>query len=333
MKFHTFPTTDLTVSRLCFGCWGIIGDLMWGERSKADSFQAMKAALDAGVNFFDTAPMYGDGESETLLGQFLTDEGVRQQVVIATKIRPSRMRPEQIRQECDESLQRLQTDYIDLYQTHWTDRAVPLAESWGAMQELQQQGKVRHIGVCNMGIGDLDDIASLSKPLTNQLPYNLLSRMIELQIQPRCLKDEIGILVYSPLLHGILADKYQAANEVPDGKARTRHFSHSRPHTRHDEEGCEAEMFAALSRIRSIADGVNQSMAEISLNWLIHQSGVASVIAGASNANQLNANVTFLERELSSETIEDLNLATEAVKAHLGANPDLWDSGPQARYR
>ena len=333
MKFHTFPTTDLTVSRLCFGCWGIIGDLMWGERSKADSFQAMKAALDAGVNFFDTAPMYGDGESETLLGQFLTDEGVRQQVVIATKIRPSRMRPEQIRQECDESLQRLQTDYIDLYQTHWTDRAVPLAESWGAMQELQQQGKVRHIGVCNMGIGDLDDIASLSKPLTNQLPYNLLSRMIELQIQPRCLKDEIGILVYSPLLHGILADKYQAANEVPDGKARTRHFSHSRPHTRHDEEGCEAEMFAALSRIRSIADGVNQSMAEISLNWLIHQSGVASVIAGASNANQLNANVTFLERELSSETIEDLNLATEAVKAHLGANPDLWDSGSQARYR
>ncbi|MGI9473524.1 MAG: aldo/keto reductase [Rubripirellula sp.] len=333
MQFHTFPDTDLVVSRLCFGCWGIIGDLMWGDRSEDDSKQAMRAAIDAGVNFFDTAPMYGDGQSEILLGRFLTDHGGRDETVIATKIRPSQMRPEQVRQECEESLQRLQTDYIDLYQTHWTDRDVPLAETWGAMRELQQQGKVRQIGVCNMGVGDLAEVVPAQKPLTNQLPYNLLSRMIEFEIQPYCVKSDIGILVYSSLLHGILADKYRYASEVPEGKARTRHFSKSRRHTRHDEEGCESEMFDTLSQIREIASGMQLTMAEVALKWLMHQAGVASVIAGAGNAEQLNSNVRFLAQELPESTLLELNEATSAVKTYLGSNADLWDPGENGRFR
>ena len=213
----------------------------------------MLAAVESGVNFFDTAPMYGDGASETLLGRFVAENGLRQKVIVASKIRPDNMRPEQVLVECEESLQRLHTDYLDLYQTHWTSREVPAAETWGAMRRLQEQGKVRHIGVCNMGLQDLAEVAPLQKPLTNQLPYNLLWRMIEAEILPHCRQEEIGVLVYSPLMHGILADNYKTAADVPDGRARTRHFSAARPLTRHGEQGCETETFATLDSIREIA--------------------------------------------------------------------------------
>jgi aryl-alcohol dehydrogenase-like predicted oxidoreductase len=333
VQYYRFPNTDLTVSKLCFGCWGLISDVHWGARVELESKQALQAAIDAGVNFFDTAPMYGDGASELLLGKFIADNNLRSHVIIASKIRPNKMRPDQIQAECDESLQRLQTDYLDLYQTHWTSREVPVAETWGAMRDLQEQGKVRHIGVCNMGTGDLGEVVPLQKPLTNQLPYNLLWRMIEAEILPRCNREEIGVLVYSPLLHGILADNYKAAQEVPDGRARSRHFSSKRPLTRHGEPGCETETFAALDRIRAIAKGANRSMSDIALAWTIQQPGIVSLIAGVRNADQLRDNLDFLERPLTDELLAQLDLATQSLQQTLGANPDMWDGGENSRYR
>jgi aryl-alcohol dehydrogenase-like predicted oxidoreductase len=333
MEYHTFPGTDLSVSQLCFGCWGITSDSHWGQRAEDESIQAINAAIEAGVNFFDTAPMYGDGASETLLGKVLAKNGRREQVVIATKIRPDKMRPDDVMQECEDSLRRLQTDHLDLYQTHWTSPDVPIAETWGALRDLQQRGKVRHIGVCNAGVGDLADILTPQKPLTNQLPYNLLSRMIEFEIRPRCLQEKINILVYSPLMHGMLADKYASADEVPDGRARSRHFSTHRPQARHGEPGCEVETFAALDKIRKIARATDRSMAELSLAWTIQQPGIVGVIAGARNAGQVSQNVEFLRDPLSGETIDQLNQATDELKTALGSNPDLWDGGTHSRYR
>ena len=229
MKTHQFPGTDLTVSQLCFGCWGVASDFHWGDRVEGESVEAMLTAVDSGVNFFDTAPVYGNGDSETLLGRVLKENSLRDKVVIASKARPDKMRPAEIKEECEESLKRLCTDQIDLFQIHWANRDVPLPETWGAMLELKQEGKVREIGVCNMGPLDLTDVSGLQKPLTNQLPYNLLWRMIESEIIPRCLNDQIGILAYSPLMHGMLADKYKSAADVPDGRARSRHFTTERP--------------------------------------------------------------------------------------------------------
>jgi aryl-alcohol dehydrogenase-like predicted oxidoreductase len=332
MKYHLFPETDLSVSQLCFGCWGIISDLHWGTREKEVSVQAILAAVDSGINFFDTAPMYGDGASEDLLGKVFAENGLRQKVVIGSKIRPDKMSPADVKKECEESLTRLQTEYLDLYQTHWTSPDVPIAETLGAMQELQQQGKVRHLGVCNAGVIDLNDVVSVQKPLTNQLPYNLLSRMIEFEIQPRCVEQQIGILVYSPLMHAMLADKYKTAADVPDGRARTRHFSTDRANARHGEPGCEAETFAAIDRIREIASVADRSMAEIALAWTIAQPGVVSVIAGAGNAQQVRQNAKFLEHPISAETIAELNIATDVVKEKLGKNPDLWVGGTNSRY-
>ncbi|QEF99798.1 General stress protein 69 [Stieleria maiorica] len=333
MKYHSFPGTDLFVSQLCFGCWGITSDFHWGQRAEVESVDAMLAAVDAGVNFFDTAPMYGEGASETLLGKVVAENNLRDKLVIASKIRPDKMRPSDVVADCEESLARLQTDYLDLYQTHWTSPDVPIADTWGAMRELQTQGKVRHIGVCNAGVGDMGDLLPLQKPLTNQLPYNLIARMIEFEVQPRCVDEGIGILVYSPLMHGMLADKYKTAAEVPDGRARSRHFTTDRPKARHGEPGCEAETFAALDRIRAIAASVESSMAELALAWTIAKPGIVSIIAGARNADQARQNSGFLERTFPTETIDQLDQATEELKNALGSNPDLWDGGDNSRYR
>ena len=333
MKFQLLPATDLSVSQLCFGCWGITGDAHWGDRVEEESRGAMRAALDAGVNFYDTAPMYADGASEDLLGRFLQENQLRDQVVIATKIRPDKMSPADVIAECEGSLKRLQTECIDLYQTHWSTRDVPLEDTWGAMQELQRQGKVRHIGVCNAGPRDLDTVSATQQPITNQVPYNLLWRMIEPTILPRCIQDDIGVLVYSPLFHGMLADKYQSPQDVPDGRARSRHFSCERPNTRHGEPGCEVETFEAVSHIREIAQSLDRSMAQVSLAWTVQQAGVTSVIAGARNAEQVASNLSFLDNPLTDDVINDLNDATETLKARLGDNPDMWDGGENSRYR
>ena len=333
MKYHDFPNTELSVSQLCFGCWGIISDAHWGDRSERDSIGAMRAAIDCGVNFFDTAPMYGDGQSERMLGKFLADNGLRSKTVVATKIRPDRMRPDEVISECHESLDRLQTDYIDLVQSHWTNREVPLEETWDAMIRLRDQGKVRHIGVCNAGVCDLSTVLSKEKPLTNQLPYNLIWRMIESEILPKCRDEEIGILVYSPLMHGMLAGKYTRADDVPDGRARSRHFGSNRTQTRHGEAGCESETFAALDEIRRIASALDRSMADIALAWTIAQPGIVSVIAGASNENQLRQNLRGMESSLPEETIGELARVTKDLKVSLGPNPDMWDAGDNARFR
>lgn len=304
----------------------------WGERVEAESIGAMDAALAAGVNFFDTAPMYADGASEELLGRFLQERGVRDQVLVASKIRPNMMAPADVIKECDGSLKRLRVDCIDLYQTHWTSPDVPLSDTWGAMRLLQDQGKVKQIGVCNAGVEDLNTVSAAQKPVTNQIPYNLLWRMIEPKILPKCMAESIGVLVYSPLFHGLLADKYETLADVPDGRARSRHFPSDRPNTRHGESGCEERTTATLAQIRAIAGDTGRSMAELALAWVVQQPGVTSVIAGARNAEQLNKNISFLDDPLDDAVIAQLNDVTAELKAALGDNPDMWDGGKNSRY-
>ena len=319
------------VSRLVFGCWGITTDSHWGTRDEEDSIAAMRAALDAGVNFFDTAEAYGEGNSEKLLGKALA--GRRDQVVIATKMRPDSMKPEQIAPACERSLQRLGTDHIDLYQTHWADPQVPLAETWGALQELKQQGKVRAIGVCNAGVGHLNEVTTVELPATNQLPYNLLWRMIEREILPKCREMKIPVLAYSPLMHGLLAGKFKQAADVPDGRARSRHFNTERKLARHGEPGCEEATFAAISAIGKLCEGLGRSMADVALAWVAAQEGVEFVIAGARNPQQLAANIASLDNRLPDDAVEQLRQATAGLDEALGPNPDMWQGAEVSRYR
>ena len=331
MQYCTLGRSNLSVSRVALGCWAFAGGPYWGDRDEKQSIEIIRAALDWGVNFFDTAEGYGSGYSEEIVGKALV--GRRQEVVIATKASSSHLAYEDLLQACEASLRRLQTDYIDLYQIHWPNRNVPLEETMRALEHLRDQGKICAIGVSNFGVGDLTDLLRVGRAESNQLPYSLLWRAIEYEIQPKCVENDISILCYSPLAQGLLTGRYTKPDEVPEGRARSRWFSSRRPLARHGEPGCETETFRAIRRIRQIADELGQPMARLGLAWLLHQPGVASVLAGAGRIEHLQSNVQAASLSLSPDIIERLAQATDDLKARLGPNPDMWQSEAESRYR
>lgn len=336
MQYKRLSSSDLEVSRIAFGCWGLTADNHWGPRDESESLGAIDAALDAGINFFDTAEMYANGASESLLGKSM--EGRRDQFIVATKMKFDSMSNTELISSCEAALKRLRTDVIDLYQIHWPHPEVPLEETWGAMQQLRDQGKVRHIGVCNFGSQHLSEVCEIEAPLTDQLPYNLIWRAIESEILPACRSSSIDTLIYSPLMHGMLADKYASSADVPDGRARSRHFSSQREQTRHGEEGHEQLSFETLDQIRDIAVSYQLSMAQASLIWLLSKQDVGCIIMGAKNAKQVAQNVAIFDHyhRLGSQMdglIEELDKATEPLATALGANPDMWQGSQNSRFR
>ena len=342
MQYTHLGSTGLVVSRICLGTmtYGTSEWRPWVLDEDA-SRPFIQRALELGVTFFDTADMYSRGRSEEVLGRALREFGRRQDVVIATKVffpmgpgpNDRGLSRPHILHAIDESLRRLGTDYVDLYQIHWPSRSVPLAETMEALDTLRQQGKVRAIGVSNFGLQDLSDLLAVGRCETNQLPYSLLSRAIEYAIQQKCIDAGIGILCYSPLAQGLLTGKFSSPDEVPEGRARTRHFSKERPQTRHGEAGCEAETFTALEEIHRLSAGIHSPMATLALAWLLHQSGVTAVIAGARHPDQIVQAAQAADLRLSHETMAELTAATDPVKRMLGPNPDLWQSATDSRFR
>lgn len=329
MQTRKLGRTGIDVSRICLGCWAFAGDFMWGPQDEADSVATVHAALDLGVNFLDTAEMYGNGKSEEVLGRALT--GRRHEAVIATKAMSDHLAPDVLVATCEASLRRLQTDYIDLYQIHWPSREIPLADTMAALEKLKQAGKIRAIGVSNFGPLDLDDLLVAGRAETNQLAYSLLARAIEYEIQPKCVANDIGILCYSPLMHGLLTGKFATPQEVPDERARTRHFPSTRPMAVHSAPGCESETFAALDAIRGVAAEMCVPMADLALAWLLHQPGVLAPVAGARTPAQIEQLARAVEIQLSAETLAALDRATQPVKAKLGANADMWRTESRIR--
>ena len=324
MRFRKLGQTDFTVSTICLGSWAIATkDFFWDGQDKADSLGAIHTALDAGVNFFDTAPAYGDGEAEEILGEALV--GRRASVVVATKVRPADLEPLRLRASCEASLRALQTDYIDLYQIHWPNHAIPLDATYRTLEELCREGKVRCLGVSNFGASYLDQLAQLGPVASNQAPYSLLWRAVEYAILPRCVASGIGMLCYSPLAQGLLTGKFASAADVPDKRARSRLFSSSRPLSRHGEPGCEQETFAAIAEIRCVADELRQPMGRIAVAWLLAQAGVTAAVVGARNAAQAIENAAAAELTLEPAVVERLSAITDALKKTLGLNADPWE--------
>jgi len=324
MEYRQLGRTEMKVSTVCLGCWALIGDATWGDQDRDASLATLRAAVEAGITFFDTAPGYGGGESEELVGRALAD--VRDDVILATKVPGDQLAPEQVIASCETSLRLLGTDAIDLLQIHWPRPDVPLAETLGAMERLKRQGKIRAIGVSNFGASYLEELASLGRAETNQVCYSLLWRPIEHEVAPVCMEHEIGILCYSPLCQGLLTGKFASADDVPQGRARTRLFSKHRPQARHDEPGCEAETFEAIARLRRIADGAGQPMGRMALAWLLAQPGVTSVVAGARSVRQVAENAVAGDLHLGASTLAALSAATETVKARIGTNADMWQT-------
>lgn len=321
MKTALLPHTDLEFSALGLGCWALVPSELWGEQEEADSINAIHTALDLGINWFDTAPAYGDGESEKLVGKALKGRSAR----VATKVLARKLTGPAIIESCHASLRRLDMDCIDLYQIHWPGEDHDYEAIFEAFLRLQDEGKIKAVGVSNFGPGDMARIDPLSPAVaTNQLCYNLLFRAVEFEILPAMEKRGMGALCYSPLAQGLLTGKFRTADEVPEGRARTRHFSSERPLARHGEEGAEELTFQALEGIRQLATDLKMGMDTLALGWLLAQRGVASVIAGVRTPEQVSMNVQAAEAGLDRSTLAQLSELTRPLKERLGPNADPW---------
>jgi len=331
MQYRQLGQGGPQVSVLAFGAWQLGDPAFWGPDQDADAEAAVRTAIEAGVNLFDTAEMYGKGEAERALGRVLGRQ--RDQVYIASKVSPEHCEPAQLRAACEASLRRLNTDRIDLYQIHWPFRQVPFEAAYAELVRLQDEGKIRYIGVSNFGEQDMEDWLSIGAAVSNQLGYNLLFRAIEYGIARACQRHKLGILVYMPLMQGLLSGRWQAVEEIPVMRRRTRHFSSHREAVMHGEPGCEALLMETVQQLHRFADAIGVPMATMALCWLLAQPGITSVLVGARHPAQITRNLRAADLDLGPAAIAQLNEITGPLKDCLGPNADMWQSGEKSRIR
>jgi len=305
MKYKTFGNTGIHVSTLCLGAMTFGGKGYWeviGQLGRDAATRLVDRCLDAGVNFFDTANVYSFGESERMLGEAL--KGKRDRVVLATKVR-GRMSDapndvglsrKHIFDQVHGSLQRLQTDYIDLYQIHGFDAYTPLEETLRALDDLVHQGKVRYIGASNLAAWQLmkalgiSDRLSLARFSSLQAYYTIAGRDLEREIVPLLADQRLALMVWSPMAGGLLSGKFNRDGSAPEGSRRA---AFDFPPV--DKE----RAFNIIDVMQPIAKEHRVSVANIALAWLLHQDAVTSVIIGAKTMEQLEDNLNAVNVELS----------------------------------
>jgi aryl-alcohol dehydrogenase-like predicted oxidoreductase len=324
MQYTTLGQSDLEVSRIALGLWNISGGSDWDKTARDQAVETIHTAVDEGINFLDTAEVYGDGYSEEVLGEALQSLD-RDDVVVATKAYQNNLSYEDVKASCEASLDRLGTDYVDVYYVHYHDPDTPFEETARAFRELQEEGKIRYPAVSNTGVNDLEATLSELDVVANQLPLNLLWRAIEYEVADACRDAGVDVVAYSPLGMGLLTGKYSSIEEYPEGRMRTRHFSGDRPEARHGESGVEDLLFETLERVEAVCDEYDRDIVDVALAWTLHQEGVACAIAGASTPEHVRSNAAAVDVDLSDDILADLDEATAELKEALGPNPDPWD--------
>jgi len=317
MKYRKLGNTGLIVSEVALGSMQFGGKMNMGNLGQDDTTRMVKFALDKGINFVDTADVYSLGEAETLVGNAL--KGVRQEIVLATKVRlpmggnryfnHSGATRVNIMREVEDSLKRLQTDYIDLYQVHGWDSNTPLEETLRTLNDLVRQGKVRYIGLSNLMSWQaataikLQEQLGLEKYVTAQMYYSLVGRGLEYEFQSFAEYYNIGILVWSPLAGGFLSGKYSRDNPAPAG-------------TRFAEAGSfvpfDKEMgYRVVDALKQVAARHNASPARVALAWLLGRAAVSSVIIAARKIEQLEDNIAAVDVVLSADDVRLLDAASD----------------------
>jgi len=286
MDLADIPGTSLKVSPVAIGTWAI-GGWMWGGTDEAESVSTIRAALEHGVNIIDTAPVYGFGGSEEIVGKAIAEAGLRSRVLIATKAgldwadgrvfrNASRAR---ILREIEDSLRRLRTDYIDIYQVHWPDPLVAVEETAEAMHTLFRQGKIRAIGVSNFSVGQMERFRGVAPLHVLQSPYNLFERGIEAELLPYCRKNKIATLGYGALCRGLLSGRMRP-NTAFDGDDLRR----TDPKFR---EPRFAQYLAAVQRLDRLAqERFGKRVIQLAVRWMLDQ-GITTALWGARHPDQL----------------------------------------------
>ncbi|HYW33804.1 MAG TPA: aldo/keto reductase [Balneolaceae bacterium] len=325
MKYTTLGKTGLKVSEICLGAMTFGSSFHGiGEVDLDLATEMVKTSWEAGVNFFDTANVYSQGESEKILGQAIKDVGIkRRQAVIATKVRGPMseeaaegtgdvnnvgLSRKHIFESVEASLERLGTDYIDLYQIHGVDKSTPIEETLSALNDLVRMGKVRYIGCSNLTVRQLAKSLEISKAhdwssfVSLQAYYSVAGRDLEYELLPLCREEGLGVLPWSPLAGGFLTGKFRRDQENPEGARRT---NFDFPPV--DKE----EAYDAVEVMDEIAQEKEATIPQIALAWLLHQPGVTAPIIGAKKMSQLKDNLASAEIELSDEELNRIAETTE----------------------
>ena len=321
MEYRKLGNTTLELSAITYGAFAI-GGTMWGGNQKQDSINAIHASLHNGVTSLDTAPFYGFGLSEELIGEAIKGKD-RSKIQLLTKFglvwdgsnqgkgefffdagADGKSIPvykyatrQNIIKEVEESLQRLGTDYIDLLQIHWPDATTPIAETMEAMDELIKQGKILAAGVCNYDAAQLQEAGKTISLASNQVPYSMLNRAIEQDVVPYAIKSNQGIIAYSPLERGLLTGKYFKDATLKADDHRNGYFGQFNPE----------KVKAFLTAIGPLAKDKNVSLAQLVLRWTTLQPGITVVLAGARNAEQAISNAKAIEVVLSADELQFIN--------------------------
>ena len=326
MEYRILENSDLSVSAITFGAWAA-GGWMWGSTDRNDAIEAIRAAYDLGVTSIDTAPIYGQGTSEEIVGEAIKDFR-RDEVQLLTKFgmrwdlaegdfafhsKNNQDEPIEIYKfagkdsviyECEQSLKRLGTDYIDLYQIHWPDSTTPLDETFEAVGRLIEQGKVRYAGVCNYDAKLMDEAGKTLNLVSNQIPFSMVNRGVEEETIPYCIKHNKAVLAYIPLERGLLTGKIHPGYSFKEGDHRA-----NLPHFQPDFID---RTNILLERIKPLADDKGLTLGQLVLRWTVERPGITIALAGARNAQQAVENAKSMNINLTDDEIEFVNAVVDA---------------------
>jgi len=307
MEYRTIGKSDLKVSSIGLGAWQA-GAQGWGKVFDRDVKEAIRTSIEMGLNFIDTAEAYGDGHSEVVIGEAVKD--IRDEIIIASKVSGNHLRPDLLERALEGSLKRLQTSYIDLYQIHWPDIYTPLRDTMKALEKLVNNGKIRYIGLSNFSVCQMEEARSYLSTIdivSNQVRYNLLQREIELEIMPYQIKENIGIIAYSPLAQGLLTSKYDHIMlDNNDVRKSNKLFS---------EQNLKA-LQPMVKVLKEISGEIGKSIVQISINWLISHDGVVP-IPGAKNRDQAIINLQSSGWRLTQDQMKRIDDAYKQVIEYL----------------
>lgn len=329
MKYRNLGQSEIPASVVAFGAWAI-GGWMWGGVEEDGAIRAIHAAIDAGINFIDTAPVYGFGRSEQIVGKAIADR--RAEVVLASKAglvwhtaegegpwetddpisgehyRVCRsLAPENIRYEIEQSLARLATDYIDLYQTHWQENSTPIADTMGELVRLKEEGKIRAIGVSNATAEQIDAYRAVGPVDSDQELYSMLRSDRNDDLLPYCAKNDIAFLAYSPLAQGLLTGEVSADRVFPESDMRSgkRDFS---------VENRE-RILSMMDTFRPIVESHNATLAQLTIAWTVHQHGCSHALVGARNEKQATENAAGGAIDLTPDELKTMDAAIREYRA------------------
>jgi aryl-alcohol dehydrogenase-like predicted oxidoreductase len=307
MKKRILGKNGPELTEIGFGAWAIGGPWQWGWGNVDDdeSVKAIHAALDGGINWIDTAAVYGFGHSEKVVAQAV--KGIRKEVFIATKCGMINagggnagfdLSASSVRNELENSLRNLQTDYVDLYQIHWPNPAEQIEEAWGELSKIKKEGKARFIGVSNFNVDQLKRCMAIDQIQSLQPPYSMVKKGVQEEILPFCLENEIGVVAYSPMGGGMLTGKFDKSKIAQDDWRQNNPMF---------DEQFLSKGLSLVEKLRPLAEKYGKTVGHIAVAWVLSNKAVTSAIVGARTKAQTEQNILGAEVNLSNDELNLIN--------------------------